>query len=102
LIVDSGLTATAGAAARSVQTLAAELRGRGIEVIEAISYDDGLATAPPDPSTDCILLNWTQERPEGGTHTQAIELLRTVRARNAKVPIFLMASRKLAGAGKAP
>ena len=34
LIVDSGLTATAGAAARSVQLLAAELRARGIEVIE--------------------------------------------------------------------
>ena len=97
LIVDSGLTATAGAAARSVQALAAELRGRGIEVIEAISYDDGLATASSDASIDCILLNWTQAGPEGGTHTQAVDLLRAVRSRNPKVPIFLMASRKLSG-----
>ena len=48
LIVDSGLAATAGAAARSVQNLATELRGRGIEVIEAISYEDGLATCSYD------------------------------------------------------
>jgi arginine decarboxylase len=97
LIVDSGLAEGIGAAARSVQALAAELRGRGIEVVEAISYDDGLATASSDASIDCILLNWTQQSPDGGTHKQATELLRTVRARNTKIPIFLMASRKVAG-----
>ena len=97
LIVDSGLAATAGAAARSVQLLAAELRARGIEVIEATCYDDGLAAASYDASIDCILLNWTQSGPEGGTRTQAVELLRSVRSRNSRIPIFLMASRKLAG-----
>ena len=69
----------------------------GIEVIEAVSYDDGLATCASDASIDCILLNWTQTGSDGGTHTQAIELLRTVRSRNPKVPIFLMASRKIVG-----
>jgi arginine decarboxylase len=97
LIIDSGLAEGVGAAARSVQALAAELRARGIEVIESISYDDGLATASSDASIDCILLNWTQSRPDRDTHQQATELLRTVRSRNPKVPIFLMASRKIAG-----
>jgi arginine decarboxylase len=97
LIIDSGLADGIGAAARSIQALVAELRSRGIEVIEAISYDDGLATVSSDASIDCILLNWTQARPDQDTHQRATELLRTVRARNTKVPIFLMASRKFAG-----
>ncbi len=50
-----------------------------------------------DAGIHCILLNWTQGDNDASAHEQATELLRAVRARNAKVPIFLMASRKLAG-----
>jgi len=96
LIVDSGLTG-AGAAARSVRALASELRGRGIEVIEAHSCEDGIATATADASIDCILLNWTQGTNDKHVHEQATELMRGVRRRNAKLPIFLMAGRKMAG-----
>src|SRR6185436_13539468 len=96
LIVDSGLTG-AGAAARSVRALASELRGRGIEVIEAHSCEDGIATATADASIDCILLNWTQGTNDKHVHEQATELMRGVRRRNAKQPIFLMAGRKMAG-----
>ena len=60
LIVDSGLTGNAGAAVRSVRALASELRNRGIEVIEAHSCEDGIATATSDAGIDCILINWTQ------------------------------------------
>lgn len=97
LIVDSGLAETATAATRSVHALAKELRAREIEVIEAISCEDGLASATSDASIDCILLNWTQGRNDKRTHEEATRLLRAVRARNAKLPIFLMASRNLAG-----
>ena len=97
LIVDSALTETTNTAARSVRALGSELRARGIEVVEAFSCEDGLATVVSDSAIHCVLLNWTQGRNDSGTHQQATELLRAVRARNAKVPIFLMASRKLAG-----
>ena len=62
LIVDSGLSGSAGIAARNVRALASELRGRGIEVIEAHSCEDGIAAASSDASIDCILINWTQGR----------------------------------------
>ena len=97
LIVDNGLCGKTNAAARSVRALITELRGRAIEVIEAFSYEDGLATAVSDSGIHCILLNWTQGRDGDSNHVQAKELLRAVRKRNTKVPIFLMASRDLAG-----
>ncbi len=97
LIVDSGLTANSGAAARSVRALASELRSRGIEVIEAHSCEDGTATATSDAGIDCILINWTQGANDSKVHAEATGLMRAVRKRNTKLPIFLMASRKVAG-----
>ena len=52
-----------------------------------------MATIVSDAGIHCILLNWTQERNDKDAHEQATEILRAVRARNAKIPIFLMASR---------
>jgi arginine decarboxylase len=98
LIVDQGLAEGAqSVAARSVRTLAAELQARNITVVEALSYEDGLATVISDSGIHCILLNWTQGQGDKHAHELATGLLRAVRKRNAKVPIFLMASRDLAG-----
>jgi hypothetical protein len=96
LIVDSGLAGT-GTAARRVRALADELGTRNIAVIEATSYDDGLATVVSDTSIHCILLNWTQGGNDVHAIGEATELLRTVRKRNARIPIFLMASRAISG-----
>ena len=59
LIVDGGLAETTGTAARSVRALVTELRSRNIEVVEAMSYEDGLATVVSDAGIHCILVNWT-------------------------------------------
>ncbi|MET0658766.1 MAG: Orn/Lys/Arg decarboxylase N-terminal domain-containing protein, partial [Steroidobacteraceae bacterium] len=96
LIVDSGLAGT-GAAARRVRDLATELGTRNITVVEAASSEDGLATVVSDSSIHCILLNWTQGNNDSNSHDECTQLLRTVRTRNAKIPIFLMANRKVAG-----
>ena len=50
-----------------------------------------------DSSIDCILVNWTRRNNDKAAHQQTTELLRAVRTRNAKVPVFLMASRKFVG-----
>ena len=99
LIVDSGLNGNghATAATRSVRALASELHGRGMEVIESTTCEDGMATARSDASIDCILINWTQGANDSHVHAEATELMRSVRRRNARLPIFLMASRKMAG-----
>jgi len=101
LIVDSGLAQNSGAASRAVRALADELHERGIEVVESLSCEDGMATATSDASIDCILINWTQgpndSKNDNQVHAEATELMRSVRRRNAKLPIFLMASRKMSG-----
>ncbi|MGH2611128.1 MAG: Orn/Lys/Arg decarboxylase N-terminal domain-containing protein, partial [Tepidiformaceae bacterium] len=74
-----------------------ELRARGIEVIEALSHEDGRATVVSDAAIHCVFVNWTLGRNDRQSHAEATELLRTVRARNARVPVFLMADRKVAG-----
>ena len=97
LVVDGGLAEPTGTAARSVRALVTELRARNVDVLEAVSYEDGLATVVSDAGIHCILVDWTRSSDDSAAREQATELLRAVRARNAKVPIFLMASRKLAG-----
>lgn len=97
LIVDHGLAETTSAASRGVHALATELRARGIEVVEALSCEDGMATVISDSAIHCLLVNWTQGQNDRRVHEQATQLLRGIRLRNAKIPIFLMASRKLAG-----
>ena len=97
LIVDDELGRAATAGGRAVSALAEELRARGVEVIEALSVEDGLAVVVSDSAIHCVFLNWTLGDNKKHTHEQAIELLRALRGRNAKVPVFLMADRKLAG-----
>jgi arginine decarboxylase len=73
------------------------LRGRGIEVVEALSLDDGLATVISDSAIHCVFVNWTLGRNDKASHAEATELLRVLRSRNAKIPVFLMANRRAAG-----
>ncbi len=97
LIVDDALAGKVSAAGRSVRALVSEFKSRGIEIVEAFSCEDGRATVTSDSGIHCILLNWTQGHNDSSVHEQATELLRAVRTRNTKIPIFLLASRKLAG-----
>jgi len=99
LIVDDKLDGATTAGGRAVRALAEELRGRGIEVVEALSLADGLANVISDAALHGVFLNWTLGKENGGgrTHAEATNLLRTLRARNAKVPVFLMADRTITG-----
>jgi len=80
-----------------VRALATELHGRGMDVIESTSCEDGITTAESDASIDCILINWTQGANDQKVRDEATELMRSVRGRNSRLPIFLMANRKVAG-----
>ena len=97
LVVDDELSQETTAGGRSVRALAAEMRARDIEVVEALSSEDGLATVVSDAAIHCVFVNWTLGRNDRRTHEQATELLRALRTRNAKVPVFLLADRKVAG-----
>src|SRR4029450_13182669 len=94
LIVDDELAQPETAGGRAVRGLAEELSTRGIDVVEALSLEDGSATAGSDAGLHCILINSTPGKNDARSHTKATELLRLIRASNAKIPIFLLADRR--------
>ena len=93
LIVDDTLAMPSSVGGRAVRALSEELESRGIEVVEAVTYQDGRAAIVSDPSLDAILLDWTREREEGLSEEDGMDLLRTIRARNAEIPVILMEDR---------
>src|SRR3954468_7464821 len=97
LIVDDDLAQRTTAGGRAIHGLADELQARGIHVVEAFSCEDGLATANSDSAIHTVFVNWTLGKNDRRSHDEATDLLRAIRSRNAKVPIFLMADRKVAG-----
>ncbi len=97
LLIDDELVRPGSPHHRSLRALEEELRARGMEVVEAVSSDDGLAIARADSAIHCVFLNWTMGGNDAAAHEQATALLRTLRRRDARVPIFLMADRSVAG-----
>jgi arginine decarboxylase len=94
LMVDDELANPTTAGGRAVRALADELKARGIDVVEAYSCEDGAATVTSDSALHCVLVNWTLGNNDRRSHDQATELLRALRARNATIPVYLMADRK--------
>jgi len=90
LVVDDELPAMT-AEGRATRTLVQELKGRGIEVVEAESAEDGMSVVMSDSAIHAVLLDWTLGR--DNDHARARWLLEFVRSRNDKIPIFLMAER---------
>ena len=90
LVVDDELTSPT-AEGRAARALVQELKGRGIEVVEATSGEDGMSVVMSDSAIHAVLLDWTLGDDKG--HARAKGLLNFVRSRNDKIPIFLMAER---------
>jgi arginine decarboxylase len=90
LVVDDELT-SATAEGRAARALVQEMQGRGIEVVEALSAEDGTSVIVSDSAIHAMLMDWTLGEDKG--HARARDLLKFVRSRNDKIPIFLMAER---------
>lgn len=97
LIVDDEFGTPTAASGRSVRALAAALRERNHEVIEALSLEDGSVVVSSDAAVHCVFVNWTLGENTAQTHEQVTVFLRLVRQRNAGVPVFLMGDRAVAG-----
>jgi arginine decarboxylase len=96
LIVDDELPALT-AEGRATRALVQELQGRAIEVVEAASAEDGASVIVSDSAIHALLVDWTlgdqNGGPAQGDHERSRELIRQLRSRNDKIPIFLMAER---------
>ncbi len=90
LIIDDELNDQT-AAGRALRALAEDLRDRDVDVIEAMTAHDANAIVASDTAIQCVLLDWDLKNDKG--HTQASSVLAAIRARNAKVPIFLLTDR---------
>ena len=60
-------------------------------MVEAASAEDGTSVIVSDSAIHAILVDWTLGDDKG--HARAKGLLKLVRSRNDKIPIFLMAER---------
>ena len=96
LVVDDELPALT-AEGRATRSLVQELQGRAIEVVEAASAEDGSSVVVSDSAIHAVLVDWTlgdhNGGPARGDHERARNLIKQVRSRNDKIPIFLMAER---------
>ena len=96
LVVDDELPAMT-AEGRATRSLVQELQGRAIEVVEAASAEDGSSVVVSDSAIHAVLVDWTlgdhNGGPARGDHERARNLIKQVRSRNDKIPIFLMAER---------
>src|SRR6478736_4899497 len=90
LIVDDELD-TASAEGRAARALVTEMQGRNIEVVEALSAEDGRAVITSDSAIHALLIDWSLG--DDKNHARARGLIEYVRSRNDKIPIFLLAER---------
>ncbi len=94
LVVDDELAKLDTALGRAVENLAAALEARNIDVLRAISFEDGQASVVSDASLRAVLLDWNLGINSDGTHAQATALLHKYRERHETAPVFLLADRE--------
>ena len=97
LVVDDELTSPT-AEGRAARALEQELQSRAVQVVGAASAEDGTSVVVSDSAIHAILVDWTLTEHNGrgkahNGHDGARNLLKLVRSRNDKIPIFLMAER---------
>src|SRR5215510_15837291 len=90
LIVDDEL-GTNTAEGRAARALVTEMQGRNVEVVEALSAEDGRAVITSDSAIHALLIDWSLG--DDRNHARARGLIEYVRSRNDKIPIFLLAER---------
>ena len=95
LIVDDALARPDTAVGRAAESLASALESRNVEVIRALSFEDGRAIVGSDSSLGAVLLDWNLGSNDKGSHDQATALLQKLRERLEEVPVFLLADREL-------
>ena len=87
LLVHTGVN---DAESRAVARFAAHLRGRAIDVIDAASADEAVAQIDSNSLLQSVLLEW--DLVGAPDNEGAKRVLGAVRARNAALPIFLLAA----------
>ncbi len=95
LLIASEVGGTDSVSDRAMERLVDAIGKEGYEVVRTTTPEDGLALVGSDPSHSAILLDWDLEEDHQFDERAALRIMRAVRRRNKKVPIFLIADRTL-------
>ena len=95
LLIASELGGTNSVSDRAMDRLCGAITEEGYEVVRTSTPEDGVSMVKTDPSYSAILLDWDLEEEHQFDERAALKIIREVRRRNKKVPIFLIADRTL-------
>src|ERR1700759_2853619 len=95
LLIASEVGGTDSVSDRAMERLVEAIGLEGYEVVRTSTPEDGLSLVTSDPSYSTILLDWDLEGENQFAEGAALAILRAVRRRNKKIPIFLIADRTL-------
>ncbi len=95
LLIASEVGGTDSVSDRAMERLVDAISEEGYEVVRTSTPEDGLSLVTSDPSYSAILLDWDLEGENQFAEGAALGILRAVRRRNKKIPIFLIADRTL-------
>jgi len=95
LLIAGEIGQTDSVSDRAMERLVGAIRDEGYDVVRTSTPEDGLSLVTSDPSYSAILLDWDLEGDNQLGEHSALQILRAVRRRNTKVPVFLIADRTL-------
>ena len=95
LLIASEVGGTDSVSDRAMERLVDAISKEGYEVVRTSTPEDGLSLVKSDPSHSAILLDWDLEGEDQFAESAALTIIREVRHRNKRVPIFLIADRTL-------
>ena len=95
LLIASDAGDTDSVSDRAMERLVDAISKEGYEVVRTSTPEDGLSLVKCDPSHSAILLDWDLPGEHQFDERAALKIIRAVRRRNKKVPIFLIADRTL-------
>ncbi|HEY8998328.1 MAG TPA: Orn/Lys/Arg decarboxylase N-terminal domain-containing protein, partial [Edaphobacter sp.] len=95
LLIASEVGGTDSVSDRAMERLVEAIREEGYQVIRTSTPEDGVSLVTSDPSYSAILLDWDLEGEGQFDERAALKVLRSVRHRSKKIPIFLIADRTL-------
>src|ERR1700757_258308 len=95
LLIASEVGRTDSVSDRAMERLVGPVGGGGHAGVRTTSPEDGLSLVTSDPSYSAVLLDWDLEGDSQFEVRAALDIIRGIRHRNKKVPIFLIADRTL-------
>jgi arginine decarboxylase len=95
LLVASEEGGTTSAADRAMTRLRDAVAAMGYTGMRASTPEDGLALVKSNPSYGCVVIDW--DLPGGGQFDEhaAVDIIRAIRERNKRLPVFLIADKTL-------